>query len=126
MTSMPEAEIRLEEVPGGEEPAADVAAPRSAPTITLRFRVEADSESLVALRQARRSLLREEATRGLDVDEPSLEHAAFSPAEISWEILPSQRARCLEKLEELLSRARRARESPLSFSDTLSRRSTRT
>jgi hypothetical protein len=57
--------------------------------------------------------------------EPSLENAMFSPGEITWEILPEQRARCLEKLEELVSRARRARESPASFSDTQTRRKTR-
>ena len=120
---MPGCDIRLEEL-ADSGTAAEVAAPEAA--IALRFRIEADAESLEGLRHARRSLLKEEATRGLDPDEPSLEQATFSPGEILWEILPTQRARCLEKLEELLSRARRACESPLSFSDTHTRRRTRT
>ncbi len=123
---MPEYDVRLEEVAPVEAIAAGISH-ISAPAVTsLRFRIEADPVGLEALRYARRALIREEAIRGLDADEPSLEQATFSPAEIVWEIRPSQRARCLEKLDDLVSRARRARDSALSLSDTASRRSTRT
>lgn len=118
---MPEYEVRLEELM-----ASDSAAVAAEPVMALRFRIEADPVGLEALRHARRSLLREEALRGLDADEPSLEQAMFSPAEIVWEIRPAQRARCLEKLEDLVSRARRARDNALTLSDTATRRSTRT
>ena len=75
-------------------------------TVTLRFLVSADNpDSLEALRNARRALLREELTRGRDVDEPSLEDAVFSASEILWEVPPGQRPWCLEKLEELRRRA---------------------
>jgi hypothetical protein len=75
-------------------------------TVTLRFLLSAENPgSLEALRNARRGLLREELTRGRDVDEPSLEDAVFSPSEILWEVNPAQRPWCLEKLEELRRRA---------------------
>lgn len=77
-------------------------------TVTLRFLLSADSDnSMDALREARRALLREEWTRGRDADEPSLEEAVFSATEILWVVLPSQRAWCLKKLEELRMRANR-------------------
>jgi hypothetical protein len=123
---MPGCDIRLEELVTEAGNVGEPVPSTSDALIALRFRIEADPESLEGLRHARRSLLKEEATRGLDPDEPSLQQATFSPGEIMWEILPAQRTRCLEKLEELLSRARRACESPVSFSDTLTRRSTRT
>jgi hypothetical protein len=75
-------------------------------TVTLRFLLSADNpDSLEALRNARRALLREELTRGREPDEPSLEDAVFSPSEILWEVNPAQRPWCLEKLEELRRRA---------------------
>lgn len=75
-------------------------------TVTLRFLLSTeDPASLEALRNARRSLLREELTRGRDSDEPSLEDAVFSASEILWEVSPAQRPRCLEKLEGLRRRA---------------------
>lgn len=123
---MAQSDVRLEEVGPLDSTPADLAMPATGPVMALRFRIETDPVGLEALRHARRALLREEATRGLDAGEPSLEQATFSPAEIVWEILPTQRERCLEKLEELVSRARRARDSALSLSDTASRRSTRT
>jgi len=122
---MSDCDIRLEEVADGATVDAGMAAVATESVIALRFRIQAEPDCLDALRHARRSLLREEATRGLDPGEPSLENAMFSPGEITWEILPEQRARCLEKLEELVSRARRARESPAWFSDTQTRRKTR-
>jgi len=80
-----------------------------APELTLRFTIEAnDPEDLEALRHARRSMLREEWTRGRESEEPSLEDAVFSPAEMSWRIRPDQRAWCLQKVEDLVVRANRA------------------
>jgi hypothetical protein len=79
------------------------------PEMTLRFGIETDDlEDLEALRHARRSMLREERTRGRDGEEPSLEDAVFSPAEISWSIRPEQREWCLQKVQELVARANRA------------------
>lgn len=123
---MVQSDVSLEEVGPVDSAPADLRMPAAGPVMALRFRIETDPVGLEALRHARRALLREEATRGLDLDEPSLEQAVFSPAEIVWEILPTQRARCLEKLEELVSRARRARDNALSLSDTVSRRIIRT
>lgn len=74
--------------------------------VTLRFLVSVDGGSaLEALRFARRSLLREEWTRGREADEPSLEDAVFSPTQIVWVVGPGQRAAALAKLEELRRRA---------------------
>ena len=79
-----------------------------APEVTLHFGIETDDlEDLEALRHARRSMLREERTRGRDGEEPSLEDAVFSPAEVSWTIRPEQREWCLQKVQELLGRANR-------------------
>jgi hypothetical protein len=77
--------------------------------VTLRFRITAtDPDSLEALRHARRSLLREEWTLGLDPDEPSLEDAVFSTSEVLWTVRPAQREWCARKLQELIARAQRA------------------
>ena len=79
------------------------------PEMTLRFGIETDDQDdLEALRHARRSMLREEWTRGRDGEEPSLEEAVFSPAEISWTIRPEQREWCLQKVQDLVARANRA------------------
>lgn len=106
------ADIDLVEVPGAmQRPTGAVALPfglEGSETITLRFLLSASGDdSMDALREARRALLREEWTRGRDADEPSLEEAVFSATEILWVILPSQRAWCLRKLEELRLRANR-------------------
>ena len=104
--------IRLLEVSSPEDPgvyssgsnALDLAA---APT-TLCFAIEAETpEELEALRHARRSILREESTRGRDGEEPSLEDAVFSPVDMSWRIRPEQRRWCLQKVEDLTARANR-------------------
>jgi hypothetical protein len=104
-------EIGLVEVSGEVQQPAPLAAavapdlPDSS-TLTLRFLLSAEGEDgLEALRNARRSLLREEWTRGRDSDEPSLEDAVFSPTEILWVVRPDQRPLCLLKLEELRRRA---------------------
>ena len=77
--------------------------------VTLHFGIETDDpEDLEALRHARRSMLREERTRGRDGEEPSLEDAVFSPAEVSWTIRPEQREWCLQKIGDLVGRANRA------------------
>ncbi len=78
-------------------------------TITLRFRLTAaDPRSLEALRYARRAMLREEWTRGVEEGEPSLEEAVFSADEVVWSVDLAVRARCRRKLEELVARANRA------------------
>ena len=51
-------------------------------------------DSLEALRYARRSMLREEWTRGIEEGEPSLEEAIFSAFEVVWSV-PGRRARAL-------------------------------
>ena len=80
--------------------------------ITLRFQLKlASAGDLEALRYARRAMIREERTRGLDWDEPSMEQPIFTATEIRWFILVSQVAWCREKIAELVSRANRAREA---------------
>ena len=61
--------------------------------VTLRFRLNLGStEDVEALRYARRAMIREERTRGLEWDEPSMEHPTFTPTEIRWFVLASQAA----------------------------------
>jgi hypothetical protein len=107
--------LGLEEMPGSPSPSneyfdgSNALAPSGGHAITLRFRITAiDTGSLEALRHARRSLLREEWTLGLDPDEPSLEDAVFSATEILWTVWPVQREWCLRKLQALVARAQRA------------------
>lgn len=81
------------------------------PETVLRFRLTAtDPLSLEALRYARRAMIREEATRGLDEGEASFESAVFSATEIIWAAPPRERDRCMRKLAELLARANLALE----------------
>ncbi len=80
--------------------------------VTLRFALLIeDSQDLEALRYARRAMIREERTRGLEWDEPSMEQPVFTATEIRWFVLVSQVAWCREKIAELISRANRAREA---------------
>jgi hypothetical protein len=80
--------------------------------VTLRFRLNLEGvEDVEALRYARRAMIREERTRGLEWDEPSMEHPTFTPTEIRWFVLASQAAWCREKVSELVERANRAREA---------------
>ena len=77
----------------------------------LRFALDIpnpDTEALEALRYARRSLIREERTRGLDWDEPSIEDPNFSGREVRWFVLASQVMWARRKLSELVERANRA------------------
>jgi hypothetical protein len=79
--------------------------------ITLRFRLElGDPRDLEALRYARRAMIREERTRGLEWDEPSMEDPTFTPSEIRWFVLAAQANWCRRKIRELIERANRARE----------------
>ena len=88
---------------------ADAAAPAlSGAMVTLRFRlVSADDRSLEALRYARRAMLREEWTRGVEEGEPSLEDAVFSAYDVAWSVPISHRNACRARLEELIARANR-------------------
>lgn len=79
--------------------------------IVLRFRLEFRSDQdLDAIRYARRVLIREERTRGLEWEEPSMEDAVFSVPSVSWPALASQAAWCREKMSALIQRANRVRE----------------
>ncbi len=104
-------DVRLEELPGPAESPLSVgtsALDADPATMVLRFRiVGSDPETLEAIRHARRSILREEWTKGRDTEEPSLEDAVFSSREIVWGVLPGQKTWCLEKLEDLEHRASR-------------------
>jgi hypothetical protein len=100
----------VEEAGSSPRPSEESSAARLEPGIlTLRFRIRAiDGMGLEALRYARRAMLREEWTRGLEEGEPSLEDAVFSAFEVVWSIPADERARCRAKLDELLERANRA------------------
>jgi hypothetical protein len=78
--------------------------------VTLRFELELDGsdEALEALRYARRAMVREERTRGLEWDEPSIEDPSLSHRELRWFALASQAAWCRQKIAELVTRANRA------------------
>jgi hypothetical protein len=98
----------LDATPSGD--VRDGLALRFDPTrrITLRFRLELDSEEQVeALRYARRVMIREERTRGLEWEEPSIEDAIFTVTDVSWSALASQGAWCRDKIRELIDRANR-------------------
>ena len=98
----------LDATPSGD--VRDGLALRFDPTrrITLRFRLELDSEEQVeALRYARRVMIREERTRGLEWEEPSIEDAVFTVTDVSWSALASQGAWCRDKIRELIDRANR-------------------
>jgi hypothetical protein len=107
--------IRLDETTDLATPAnaRDGLALRFDPTrrINLRFRLSFESSNDVeALRYARRVMIREERTRGLEWEEPSIEDAVFSVNDVSWPVLASQAAWCREKIAELVERALRARD----------------
>ena len=110
--------IRFFEIEEAADPVSfngDATAPRLAEaTVTLRCRLlTTDQDSLEALRYARRAMLREEWTRGLDEGEPSLEDAVFTAFEVSWSVPASAVGASRSKLEELAERANRARVEPL-------------
>jgi hypothetical protein len=106
--------IRFSEIEESLDPVSfngDSAAPRLAEaTVTLRCRLlTTDDDSLEALRYARRAMLREEWTRGVEEDEPSLEEAVFSASDVSWSVRVSEAGSGRAKLAELVERANRAR-----------------
>ncbi len=107
--------IRVDETTESASPAdpRDGLALRFDPTrrIILRFRLSFESAGDVeALRYARRVMIREERTRGLEWEEPSIEEAIFSVNDVSWPVLASQAAWCREKMAELVERALRVRD----------------
>lgn len=98
--------------PSSTTDARDGLALRFDPTrrVTLRFHLQINSdEDLEALRYARRIMIREERTRGLDWEEPSIEEAVFTVSEVSWSALVSQAAWCRQKIDDLVARANRIR-----------------
>jgi hypothetical protein len=77
--------------------------------VTLRFEIVLAGEDAVeALRYARRAMIREERTRGLEWDEPSMEDPSLAGRELRWFALASQGAWCRQKVVELVERANRA------------------
>ncbi|HWZ87097.1 MAG TPA: hypothetical protein VN032_12895 [Thermoanaerobaculia bacterium] len=100
----------IEAVPDSTVLSAGSSAPRlEDASVTLRFRlISTDDRSLEALRYARRAMLREESTRGVDEDEPSLERAVFTAFEVVWPVPALAREGGRAKLEELVARANRA------------------
>jgi hypothetical protein len=75
----------------------------------LRFALDLpDGEALEALRYSRRAMIREERTRGLEWDEPSMEDPTLTGTEIRWFVLASQAAWCRRKLNELVDRSNRS------------------
>jgi hypothetical protein len=106
--------IRLRETSEAAEPrggARDSAELRLDPSrrVMLRFQLllEGDDET-EALRYARRAMIRDERTRGLEWDEPSMEDPTLAGSEIRWFCLASQAAWCRQKMAELIIRANRA------------------
>ena len=77
--------------------------------VMLRFQVVLDGDDeMEALRYARRAMIREERTRGLEWDEPSMEDPTLAGSEIRWFCLANQAAWCRQKMTELIDRANRA------------------
>ena len=75
----------------------------------MHFRlVSTDERSLEALCYARRTMLREEWTRGVEEGEPSLEEAVFTAHDVVWKVPAEAHSRTRELLEELVARANRA------------------
>src|SRR5713101_4379151 len=80
--------------------------------VTLRFGLTLpEPDGLEALRYARRAMIREERTRGLEWNEPSMVHPVMTPTEIRWIVLASDAAWSREKIHELIERANRAHEA---------------
>lgn len=76
----------------------------------LRFEIRlSQGDDVEALRYARRAMIREERSRGLEWDEPSMEDPTFAGREIRWFALVSQASWCRQKIADLFERANRAR-----------------
>lgn len=97
-------------VPRGGDPGDSLALRIDASRrVILRFELALEgADALEALRYARRAMIREERTRGLEWDEPSMEDPTFSGTEIRWFVLAAQAAWCRQKVAELIERANRA------------------
>jgi hypothetical protein len=73
----------------------------------LRFEIRlSQSDDMEALRYARRAMIREERSRGLEWEEPSMEDRTFTAREIRWFV--SQASWCRKKIADLFERANRA------------------
>lgn len=101
------------DIAGSRSGARDAVSLRFDPSrrVMLRFQIvlEGDDE-LEALRYARRAMIREERTRGLEWDEPSMEDPTLAGSELRWFALASQAAWCRQKIADLIERANRATE----------------
>ncbi len=97
-------------VPRGGDPGDSLALRFDASRrVILRFELALEgADALEALRYARRAMIREERTRGLEWDEPSMEDPTLSGREIRWFVLASQAAWCRERIAQLVERANRA------------------
>ncbi|MGH9365367.1 MAG: hypothetical protein ACRD1B_08915, partial [Thermoanaerobaculia bacterium] len=78
----------------------------------LRFEIRfSHTDGVEALRYARRVMIREERTHGLEWEEPSMEDPTFAGKEIRWFVLVSQASWCRQKIAELFERANCAHEA---------------
>jgi len=105
--------IQFSESTDRSQPGNEALALRYDPSrrVMLRFKLQlAAPEDLEALRYARRAMIREERTRGLEWEEPSMEDPSFTSSEVRWFALASQAAWCRQKIAELIDRANRAAE----------------
>jgi hypothetical protein len=81
---------------------------RVAGRMALSFRLDATgAQRLEALREARRAMIREEWTLGLEPGEPSLADADFSAHAVHWDVPIGEQATCRQKLRRLVVRANR-------------------
>ena len=81
---------------------------RAGGVTTLHFRWDASGPArLEALRDARRAMIREEWTLGLETGEPSLTEAEFTANGVHWQIPIGDQASCRQKLRILVARANR-------------------
>lgn len=109
---MPAIHLELLPVETFAGPARGAALASLQEVVRLDFRLSVeDHEALEALRYARRAILREEETLGLDPREPSLDSAVFSVEDVTWAVPRDQIDRCLDRMNELVARANRAIET---------------
>jgi len=84
-------------------------------TTTIRLALDLQDPLLPALRAARRAMIREEFTLGLDEGDPSLLDAEFSSKGVVWEVPLGQVRRAQTKLAALVFRAETAVEAGSRF-----------
>jgi hypothetical protein len=81
---------------------------RESGRMAMFFRLDGRDEArLEALCDARRAMIREEWTRGLEPGEPSLADAEFSAHGVHWEVSIGDQAICRQKLDTVVARANR-------------------